>query len=85
MVCSECLGMGQPLLPITKRGKSMNPWWLLLIVPASALAGGFISVLLCMAACGDCKEVMKYRESLIDKKSFEAGFKEGLSKLTEVG
>ena len=63
----------------------MNPWWLLLIVPVSALAGLFISVFLCMAACEDYKEAMKYRESLIDKKSFEAGFKEGLLKLTEVG
>jgi hypothetical protein len=71
--------------PFTKRSNEMNPWWLLLIVPASAVAGFFVSTLLCMAACTDCKEAMRYRDNLIGKKGFEAGFKEGISKLSEVG
>jgi hypothetical protein len=63
----------------------MNPWWLLLIVPVSAAIGFVISTLMCMASCGDCKEAIRYRESLIDKKGFEAGFKEGISSLSKVG
>jgi hypothetical protein len=62
----------------------MNPWWLLLIVPVSALLGFIISSLLCMGSCGDCKDAMRYRESLIDKKAFKAGFKEGIASFTKV-
>jgi len=58
----------------------MNPWWLLLIVPISAFGGFLISCLLGMAACSDCKEAMRYRESTIQDMSFKAGFKEGISK-----
>ena len=63
----------------------MNPWWLLLIVPVSAFAGFTVSALLGVAACADCRDAIRYREALIQDKFFKAGFKEGLSKLTEVG
>jgi hypothetical protein len=63
----------------------MNPWWLLLIVPVSAAVGFFICYLLAAASCGNCKEAMRYRDALIDKKGFEAGFKEGIASFTKVG
>jgi hypothetical protein len=70
---------------LPRRSNEMNPWWLLLIVPVSFGFGFFVSALLCMAACGNCKEAMRYRDSLIDKKGFEAGFKEGITSSTKVG
>lgn len=63
----------------------MSPWWLLLIVPASASAGFLISAVLGMGVCQDCKEAMQSRESSIQDMSFRAGLKEGFSKFTEVG
>jgi hypothetical protein len=62
----------------------MNLWWLLLIVPVSVLLGFIIASLLGMAACASCKESMQYRELLIGKKGFEAGFKEGIASFTKV-
>lgn len=56
----------------------MNPWWLLLIVPASAFLGFLASCLLNMAACQGCKEADT-------EKLVKDGLKEGFLKLTEVG
>jgi len=63
----------------------MNPWWLLLIVPGISIFVFLLVALLASASCGSCREAMQYRESLIDKKGFEAGFKEGISSLSKVG
>lgn len=64
----------------------MNPWWLLLIVPVSFGLGFLTLALLAAASCGNCKEAMRYRDSLIDKKEFfDAGFKEGIASLSKVG
>ena len=63
----------------------MNPWWLLLIVPASVFGGFLIMGLLAASYCGTCKEAMRYRDALIDKRGFAAGFKEGIASFTKVG
>ena len=63
----------------------MNPWWLLLIVPVSAFAGFTVSALLGLAACADCRDAIRYREALLQEKSFRTGLKERSSKLPVVG
>jgi hypothetical protein len=63
----------------------MNPWWLLLICPACVIAGVVVEALLAVAACADCREAIYYRRSIVEQRAFEDGFKQAISKISEVG
>ena len=63
----------------------ISAWHLVWIIPLVAIVGFSAAAILAVGACSDCKEAFRFERSVAEAKSYEDGFREGLSKMGEVG
>ena len=63
----------------------ISAWQLVWIIPLAAIVGFSTAAHLAMGACSDCREAFGFERKVAEAKSYEAGFREGLSKVGQVG
>lgn len=63
----------------------ISAWHLVWIIPLTGIVGFSVAAILAMGACSDCREAFGLERAVAEARSYKDGFKEGLSKLGEVG
>lgn len=68
-----------------KEDTLISAWHLVWIIPLTGIVGFSAAAILAMGACSDCREAFGFEQRVAEAKSYEDGFREGLSKVGEVG